>query len=674
MPLLHASSARLAALLEFATAGAFEFEVDPDGTSRLIAGSGAFGQSADRSIPPDDRAIVRRATPQLLDNLPVEYEHRIIGSDKETRCLRVTAWPIWSEAEQRVSGFFGVAVDVTQHRHEEEQLRRLNRTLRAHSHSNQALLRAASEAAYLQEVCRIIVEDSGHAMVWVGLADDDEEKTVRPAACAGFEEGYLDTLKITWADTDRGRGPTGTAIRTGQAYICRNMQTDPRFLPWRDEALRRGYASSIALPLAGDGRVFGALTVYFREPDPLSEQEIELLTQLARDFAQGITVLRLRAARAQAEEALAQSEERYRRLVELSPDAIVVSRLETIEFVNAAAVRMLGASSPDQVIGRSRFDIFHPDFHAVVAERTAALLRGESTPYLEEKVVRLDGSAIDVEVAASPFRDRGGFAIQVVLRDITGRKRAEERLRTVNDRLIEADRRKDEFLSTLSHELRTPLNAIVGWSQMLLDPRMEPDAIRRGVQAIARNARAQTRLIDDLLDVSRIITGKMRLETTAFDLATAIHGAVDAIRPATTAKGVRLTVEILPDTMLVGDPDRLQQVFWNLLANAVKFTPPGGEVRVVSALVDSHVRVRVTDTGSGIAPEALPYVFERFRQFDRSIHPATAGLGLGLAIVRHLVEMHGGTVTAESEGEGRGATFTVRLPALSTASHGLRLD
>jgi PAS domain S-box-containing protein len=206
----------------------------------------------------------------------------------------------------------GYIFDNTERKRAEDQSLRLNRTLRALSNSSQALTHATEESAYLQEVCRIVVQDCGHAMVWVGYAEQDEAKSIRPVAYAGFEEGYLETLHLTWDDTERGRGPTGAAIRTGRPTLCRNMLTDPSFTPWRPQALQRGYASSIGLPLLTEGQAFGALTIYSREPDPFAPDEIQLLTELAADLAHGITTLRLRAAHAQAEESLRESEARLR--------------------------------------------------------------------------------------------------------------------------------------------------------------------------------------------------------------------------------------------------------------------------------------------------------------------------------------------------------------------------
>ena len=228
----------------------------------------------------------------------------------------------------------------------------------------------------------------------------------------------------------------------------------------------------------------------------------------------------------------------------------------------------------------------------------------------------------------------------------------------------EANRLKDEFLATVSHELRTPLTAILGWAAMLTRGALAGDAARNAIEVIERNARAQAGIVNDILDVSRVITGKLHLNTRPADLAPIVRAAVNSLHPATTAKGINLSVSIDHTAGLIaGDPDRLQQIVWNLLSNAIKFTPEGGRVEVRLARVDSYVELRVSDSGVGISGEFLPHVFERFRQADSSTTRRHGGLGLGLAIVRHLAELHGGTARAESAGEGQGATFTVRLPA-----------
>ncbi|HEY2382532.1 MAG TPA: ATP-binding protein [Terriglobia bacterium] len=233
----------------------------------------------------------------------------------------------------------------------------------------------------------------------------------------------------------------------------------------------------------------------------------------------------------------------------------------------------------------------------------------------------------------------------------------------------EANRAKDEFLATLSHELRTPLNAILGWTQILRAKRLDEVTTARAFEAIERNAKAQAELIEDMLDVSRIITGRLRLELQAVRLSEAVEAALDSVRPTAEAKGVQVEAELTEDAGTIsGDNHRLQQIVWNLLSNAIKFTPASGVVRVKLEYTATEARLTVADTGKGISSGFLPYVFDRFRQAETMVSRTASGLGLGLSIARHLVELHGGVIEASSEGEGRGATFTVTFPLRETVS------
>jgi CheY-like chemotaxis protein len=263
-----------------------------------------------------------------------------------------------------------------------------------------------------------------------------------------------------------------------------------------------------------------------------------------------------------------------------------------------------------------------------------------------------------------------------VTREITQRKRAEAE----RENLLEAERiartnaerasaLKDEFLATLSHELRTPLNAIVGWTHVLRNGTPETNVMREGLEVIARNARAQAQIVEDLLDMNGIMAGRIRLDVQPVDLAKVLNEALDSVRPTAEAKGVRLQPILDPNGGPVsGDPGRLQQVFWNLLANGIKFTPRGGKVQVILESVNSHLEVSVADTGEGIPTDFLPHVFDRFRQADASTTRRHGGLGLGLAISKQLVELHGGTIRATSAGANQGATFTVNLPLSAVAT------
>jgi CheY-like chemotaxis protein/nitrogen-specific signal transduction histidine kinase len=267
---------------------------------------------------------------------------------------------------------------------------------------------------------------------------------------------------------------------------------------------------------------------------------------------------------------------------------------------------------------------------------------------------------------------KGEKLFTVILRDITERKRAEHEheqlLSSAHAARTEAElanRTKDEFLATVSHELRTPLNAMVGWARMLRAGKLDEDKVNHAIEIIDRNAKAQAKLIEDILDVSRIVAGKVRLDPLPVELRQIIEAAVDSIRPAADSKQVQLKLDLDSAMgMVSGDPARLQQVVWNLLSNAIKFTPNDGQVEIQLKEIGANVQISVSDTGEGIMAEFLPHIFDRFRQADSSTTRKHSGLGLGLAIVRHLVELHHGTVDAYSAGERQGARFTVTLPIM----------
>ncbi len=263
-------------------------------------------------------------------------------------------------------------------------------------------------------------------------------------------------------------------------------------------------------------------------------------------------------------------------------------------------------------------------------------------------------------------RERGGLLVNdCVLMPMRQRNQYEDEILHAKRVAEEAARAKDEFLATVSHELRTPLTAILGWARMLQGGTLDEPTAVRALDSIERNAESQNQLIGDILDFSRIISGKMRLDVGQVELASVVEAAIDVVSLAADAKGIRLQTTLDPKAGPVsGDRERLQQVMWNLLSNAVKFTPKGGRVQVRLARINSSVEISISDTGQGISPEFLPYVFDRFRQADQTTTRRQAGLGLGMAITKHLVELHGGTIRAESPGEGQGTTFVVKLPVM----------
>ena len=365
-------------------------------------------------------------------------------------------------------------------------------------------------------------------------------------------------------------------------------------------------------------------------------------------------------------EQLRQAEERLRILLDSVHDYAICMLDMNGDVVswNHGAERVFGYQA-DTIIGRN-IDVFYP-----AAERDASVPTEHLRIALEQGRFECDalcdrqgGSAFDALLLLMPMRTADGTprGFALVVRDITERKRLEDSLRSRADDLAAANRAKEEFLATLSHELRTPLNAMLGWTRLLRMGRLDAAGRMRALETIERNAHVQEQLIADILDVSRIVTGRLRLNLRPIELAPVVDAAIDTLQPAAAAKGVELSCTLARTGKVLGDPDRLQQVVWNLLANSIKFTPAGGRVSVSLGRLGASAVISVTDTGEGIQASLLPYVFDRFTQGDASVTRMHGGLGLGLSIVRHLVELHGGQVSARSQGIGQGAAFSVTLP------------
>ena len=366
-------------------------------------------------------------------------------------------------------------------------------------------------------------------------------------------------------------------------------------------------------------------------------------------------------------------------------DAVIATDVHgRVTFMNPVAEHLTGwdAAAALGRLCRDVFSIVDEQTRQTVADPVGRVLFDGSVVKFGTHVLlrSADGLERPIDESGAPIRNREGRVIGVVLvfRDISERRRVERDRQAAaveRERLLDAERAargeaerasrvKDEFVAMVSHELRTPLNAILGWTQLMMRNREQPDTVQRGLDVVARNTRLQAQLISDLLDISRIVSGKLQLDMSAVDLRTLLLEAVETLGHEAEAKNIQLRQDLAPGVITVaGDPGRLQQVVWNLLSNALKFTPAGGRVDVVLRHVDGQAEITVADTGAGIRPEVLPHIFDRFHQADRGITRRFGGLGLGLSIVKHMVDLHGGSVRAVSAGEGRGATFIVSLPA-----------
>lgn len=393
------------------------------------------------------------------------------------------------------------------------------------------------------------------------------------------------------------------------------------------------------------------------------------LGRLVPSVQRALREVKERRERQQAEARMRQSETRFRLIVESAKDyAIITLDMEGhITSWNSGAQRLLGYEEAE-ILGQLGDIIFTAEDieqNQPQQEMRLALTQGRAEN--ECWHVKKNGSRFWGSGVIMPLRD-GANTIEGFLRiiqDKTQQRQAEEKLQQQAEQLRRANQLKDEFLAVLSHELRTPLNPILGWSTLLQTKSYEKATVARGLETIARNTQILTQLIDDLLDVSRILSGKLKLSKRPLDLAKTIKAALDTVQLAADAKSISIETNIQTDVGYVfADGDRLQQVLWNILSNAIKFTHNHGRVEITLKRVGTDAQVQVTDNGKGISPEFLPHVFERFRQADGSTTRQFGGLGLGLAIARHLIELHGGTIQAHSLGEEQGATFTICLPLM----------
>jgi PAS domain S-box-containing protein len=373
--------------------------------------------------------------------------------------------------------------------------------------------------------------------------------------------------------------------------------------------------------------------------------------------------------------ALQQTDNLLRTIVDESPVSIItLSRDQRVITWNVAAEKLYGWSvdavvdQPLPLIPDSQRSIHDVCFSQALQART---ISNHECQHLKQ-----NGSLVDVDLSLAPLRDAEGYVYSVVMMatDITARKQIEAQ--RINLLAQESEARaaaesanqlKDEFLAVLSHELRTPLNAIVGWIKLIQKGNLKPPVLQKAIDTIERNAIAQTQLIEDLLDLSRIMRGQVQLHLRQVNVATLLGATVDTLRPAAEAKSIQVRLDTGADVApILADPNRLQQVFWNLLSNAIKFTPASGEVAIQLSVDDDHLQIQVKDSGMGITPDFLPHVFDYFRQADGSSTRSQGGLGLGLAITRRLVELHGGMITVDSPGLNQGTTFTVSLPQRMT--------
>jgi PAS domain S-box-containing protein len=557
--------------------------------------------------------------------------------------------------------------EIVERKRVEDELRKSNRTLTVFSECNQAVVRAKDEASLLHDVCHIIVKIGSYAMAWVGFAEQNEEKTVRPAAHAGLEEGYLTAVKITWDDTEYGCGPTGTAIRTGKPTVCEDLSTDPAFTPWRAEAVKRNYRSTIAIPLTTNGHALGALSIYAREQRTFDPDEVSLLAELARDLAYGITALRAQDERKQTAEALREKEARMQSIIRAAPTGIAVVSNRILVEVNHRLCEMLGYSA-NELIGNST-RLLYPtdeDFDQV-ARVIYADIDEKGMASIETHFQRKDGSIIDVLLNSSIVDFSGTYPeLNLTALDLTERKKLEAQIRHAQ---------KMEAIGTLAggiaHDFNNILGAIMGYTEMAIANSAVDSKLRLYLERVYQAGERARDLVTQILTFSR----QTEQERKPVQIAAIAKEVLKLLRSS-----LPTTIEIQPDIttlpqrcLVLADPTQIHQVLMNLCTNAAHaMRAKGGilsvsmsEIEADAALLLQHpdlgprsyVRLTVSDTGHGMDGVVMERIFEPYF----TTKAPGEGTGLGLAVVQGIVRSHRGTITVDSK-PGKGSIFHVLLP------------
>ena len=590
----------------------------------------------------------------------------------------------------------------------EAALLQTNRALRLILQCNGAVVQATDEETLLAGLCRIAVDSAGYRMAWVGRAEQDEEKTVRPVASAGPVEGFLDRIHVSWGDNPFGHGTAGKAIRSGKPSIARDLLNNPDFAQWRSALMTRDFAAAISIPLKVEDRPFGALIVYAAEADAFDTTEADLLDGLGRNISHGLSALRAQKERAaamaaleraqhqledrvrertselsaknaelldemerrrQVQHTLNESREKYRELVENANSIILRMDIDgRVTFFNEFAQRFFGYTE-QEIIGRNVNETIVPgadtsgrDLHKLMED-----VRTNPNRYavFENENIKKDGERVWISWTNKPIFDPAGRISEILCigNDISNLKRTESELVRAKEAAELADNLKSAFLATMSHELRTPLNSIIGFTGILLQglAGQMNDEQRKQLGIVQNSARHLLTLINDVLDISKIEAGQLEVRSDPFDLRKSVEKVVQAIRPLAEKKGLLLEVQVEPEVdRIVSDQRRVEQVLMNLLSNAVKFTESGA-VTVHGAVVHRRVEVSVADTGIGIKPEDHEAIFRPFHQVDNGLTRSHEGTGLGLSICKRLLDLMGGEIRLESK-PGAGSSFTMSLP------------
>ncbi len=619
-------------------------------------------------VHPDDREALDLIFKEGIMSRRTQFndEYRIIRkSDGAVRWVNDLG-KAGFDAEGNILSMIGTVLDITERKEAEAKILQANRVYAVISQINQTIVRLRDRDELFREVCRIAVEFGKLRMAWVGLIDK-ETSLVKPVAFAGFEEGFLSAIKgISINDTPEGRGPTGMAVRTGRYFSCEDMESDPRMALWKDEALKRGYRSSISLPLKLFGKCIGNFTLYSELPHFFDQEEIELLDEVANDISFALEAIETGKKHQQAADSLREVTERLRFALDGTNDGVWDVQMETGEmYLSPRGKKILGYDPDETLTVNTWSELVYPDDLQQTQADLSAYLKGR-TPlfYTEQRLKTKDGGwkwiltrgkAVAWNSAGKPLRMTGTHT------DITERKLGEEELVRAKEKAEENNRLKSAFLRNMSHELRTPMNAIMGFSGLMQDAAADEKNYFAGI--IEKSSEQLLMVIDDVILLSRLQGEKLPVNNSEFSPAGLLADVYRMFNLPDLKKRLDLTINIPEqhkNLIIRSDADKIRQILAKLASNAVKYTLEGS-VELGFDMQNGNIEFYVKDTGIGIPEQEQKQIFENFYRGEKAISAAIGGTGLGLSIAKELVDLLDGKIGLNSVPD-QGSRFYFTIP------------
>ncbi|MBP6757699.1 MAG: PAS domain S-box protein [Flavobacterium sp.] len=620
-----------------------------------------IGKPVLQFIHPDSLAsIIQRMEEVLRDsNASDIVEEKFIDLNGKAIDVELKAIPTVYEHKNAVQV---IIHDITKRKQATLELNKINRVYSLISQINNLILRSKDREELFQEICRIAVIYGKFRMSWIGMLDHDKQ-TIETAAFYGFEEGYFTRVKeITIQDVPRGKGPTGTAMREGKTIICNDIANDPMMKPWREEAIKRGYRSSISIPIIVFNKINGSFNLYSEETDSFSsEEEVALLEKITQNIAFTLESIVFEEERKLTQEKIQQ----LSRAVEQSPVSIIITNISgDIEYVNPKFSEISGYSF-DEAIGQNPRVLKSGYTSNEEYKQLWQTLEKGNEWHGEFQNVRKDGKLYWESASISPILNSQGQTTHYIAikEDITGRKNVEQELILAKEKAEESDRLKLAFLANMSHEIRTPMNGILGFTELLKSPKLTNDEQQEYVKIIEKSGIRMLNIINDIISISKVESGQVEIALSETNINEQIEYLFTFFKPEASQKGIQLFIKNpLPaeEASINTDREKVYAILTNLVKNAIKFTD-SGSIDFGYAKKGNYLEFYVKDSGMGISNSQQKIIFERFRQANDSISRSHEGSGLGLAISKAYVEMLGGKIWVESK-EGKGSCFYFTLP------------